>query len=96
MHEVITNFQVTVEFITNMMIILRLELITGENSIIEINTRRPSVTAIIKLNYILRNCNKEYKFTKSWEKISHFMYMDSLKRFQKNKIGNHNTNGLDI
>ena len=37
------------------------------------------------LNHIIRKCTRSYKFTKSSEKINHFMYMDDIKLFAKNE-----------
>ena len=35
------------------------------------------------LNYMLRKCTLDYKFTKSREKINHLMYMDNIKLLAK-------------
>ena len=44
------------------------------------------VIAMMQLNYILRNCIKSNKFTKSQQKINHYINMDDIKQYAK-KIG---------
>ena len=42
------------------------------------------VRVIMLLNYILRRCTGDDKFTKSQEKINQFFYKDDIKLFAKN------------
>ena len=43
------------------------------------------IIAMMPLNHILRKCTAGYKFSRSLEKVNHFMYMDDIKLFAKNE-----------
>ena len=54
--------------------------------------------AMIPLNYILRKCTGNFKFTKSQENIHYHVYRDDIKLFTKNekRTGNSDTNNKNI
>ena len=74
----------------------RLELTTRRQSLAEVKVQRSMfqwdalspllfVIAIVPLNHIFRKCTAGYKLSKSQDNINHLMYMDIIKRFDKNE-----------
>ena len=55
-----------------------MELTAGGKTLAELKIQ-------MALNYILRKCTKDYKFTKSRKRINHLMYVDD-KLFTKIKM----------
>ena len=85
-----------INFIEKTMKIWRVELTAGEKSLTEIKIEggifqgdalSPLLFIIVMmpLNHILRKCTAEYKLSRSQEKISHLMYTDDIKLFEKNE-----------
>ena len=87
-------FNKIINFITNAKEKRRAEWTTGRRTLGQVkraifleDSFSPElfVIAIMSVNYVHTKCSEGYTLTKSQEKITHLIYIDDIKAFQKNE-----------